>query len=149
MMLRNFHYPRRSRGLIAPTRSRGGRTESYAFRVLYTRFSSVISSAATPTIPSARLVVRLLLLASSQSPMPAAQAMAADKVASVSRGVREVSISSTPPAAAAAPSPAPAASQGGVEESKDQSQEQSCSAGGGEGEDDIDENDPLWKVSRR
>lgn len=81
--------------------------------------------------------------------MPAAQAMAADKVASVSRGVREVSISAVPPAAAAAAAvaAAPAASRGGVEESKDRPEEPSC-AGGDEGEDDIDENDPLWKVSR-
>eukprot|EP00752_Nemacystus_decipiens_P012253 g10861.t1 len=84
--------------------------------------------------------------ASTQSPMPAAQAMAAEKVASVSLGVQEVSISSPPPAAAAAAAAAPAASQGGVEESKDQSQEQAC-AGGEEGEDDIDENDPLWKAT--
>lgn len=73
--------------------------------------------------------------------------MAADKVASVSRGVREVSISSGAPAPAAA---AAVAGQGGVQESKakDRSAEQSCAGGEKEeGEDDIDESDPLWKVS--
>eukprot|EP00903_Cladosiphon_okamuranus_P018854 g17342.t1 len=84
--------------------------------------------------------------APSQSPMPAAQVMSADKVASVSRGVQEISISAAPLAAAPAAPAAPAASQGGVQESKDQSEEPPC-VEGGEGEDDIDENDPLWKAT--
>lgn len=76
--------------------------------------------------------------------MPSAQGMAAEKVESISRGMGDVSISSAPPAAATAPA---AAGQGGVEESKDKSDEQSCVEGEEEDEDDIDENDPLWKVS--
>lgn len=59
--------------------------------------------------------------------MQSAQAMATDKVAAVSQGIREVSISSAPPAAATPPA--------------DQS------GGGDDGEEDIDEDDPLWKVS--
>ena len=73
--------------------------------------------------------------------MQSAQAMATDKVAA---GMREVSISSGVGSAAPA---APAAR--GAEESKNDSAETVEAAGEeGGGEDDIDENDPLWKVRK-
>lgn len=76
--------------------------------------------------------------------MQSAQAMATDRVAD---SMREISISSSAPPAAP-PAAAAATRAGGVEESKTQSGER-CGTGEGEGEDDIDENDPLWKVSVR
>lgn len=76
------------------------------------------------------------------SPMQSAQAMAADKIGAVAEGMREVSISSAPPAAATAP--ATASGGGGAEESKDQSE----GMGDGGDAEEMDENDPLWKVSR-
>lgn len=72
--------------------------------------------------------------------MQSAQAMATEKVAEVSQGLKVVSISSSAPPAEAAAAPR------GAEESKGRSAVQS-GAEEGEDEDDVDEDDPLWKVS--
>lgn len=63
--------------------------------------------------------------------MQSAQTMATQKVAAVSSGLREVSISSSTGAAS-----------GGAQEEKG-----NAGTGEAEGEDDVDEEDPLWKVS--
>ena len=85
-------------------------------------------------IPSKRL-----FFFAAPSAMQSAQGMATDKVAA---GMREVSISS------GAGSAAPAAR--GVQESKNDSAEAVGAAEeGAGGEDDIDENDPLWKVRKK
>lgn len=68
--------------------------------------------------------------------MQSAQAMATEKVAAVASGMREVTIGS-----------GPAKGAGGAGEAKGVSPQEAVGGKeGGEGEDDIDENDPLWKV---